>query len=262
MSSTARPAVAFEGSADPLVKAIARTRCASIRSRDDDLEEIFLRYYRDAETREHPGLRDGPAPADPPTLLAALGMALVILMVGALFPAVGDSIGKLDLPEGRDRAARRRRLRDDHRLDAQRDRRGVRAARGRGHARSPPRPRSTAGEEEDGILGADARAPDRALAAVLAKAAAVAVSVGVVALGTFVGLIAGVAVGGGGIALGHLAALALHLAFFGFAVGALALALAASTGRRASRRRRRRGVRRARLPDQRLRATRRRAATG
>jgi hypothetical protein len=27
-------------------------------------------------------------------------MALVILMVGALFPAVGDSIGKLDLPEG------------------------------------------------------------------------------------------------------------------------------------------------------------------
>ena len=31
---------------------------------------------------------------------AAVGMALVILMVGALFPAVGGSIGKLDLPEG------------------------------------------------------------------------------------------------------------------------------------------------------------------
>ena len=27
-------------------------------------------------------------------------MTLVIVMVGALFPAVGDSIGKLDLPEG------------------------------------------------------------------------------------------------------------------------------------------------------------------
>jgi hypothetical protein len=27
------------------------------------------------------------------TMLSALGMALVILMVGALFPAVGDSIG-------------------------------------------------------------------------------------------------------------------------------------------------------------------------
>ena len=34
------------------------------------------------------------------TLSAAIGMALVILMVGALFPAVGGSIGKLDLPEG------------------------------------------------------------------------------------------------------------------------------------------------------------------
>jgi len=59
---------------------------------------------------------------------------------------------------------------------------------------------STAGEEEDGIL---------------------------------VGLIAGVAIGGGGVSLLNLTALALHLAFFGFAVGALALALAAATGRRA-----------------------------
>ena len=38
--------VAFEGSADALVKAIARYEVRSIRSRDDDLEEIFLRYYR------------------------------------------------------------------------------------------------------------------------------------------------------------------------------------------------------------------------
>ena len=33
-------------------------------------------------------------------VISALGMTLVIVMVGALFPAVGDSIGKLDLPEG------------------------------------------------------------------------------------------------------------------------------------------------------------------
>ena len=33
-------------------------------------------------------------------ILAALGMTAVILLVGALFPAVGDSIGKLDLPQG------------------------------------------------------------------------------------------------------------------------------------------------------------------
>ena len=41
--------VSFEGSADPLVKAIARYEVRSLRSRDDDLEEIFLRYYRGDE---------------------------------------------------------------------------------------------------------------------------------------------------------------------------------------------------------------------
>ena len=39
--------VAFEGSADPVVKAIAARDVRSIRSHDDGLEEIFLRYYRD-----------------------------------------------------------------------------------------------------------------------------------------------------------------------------------------------------------------------
>ena len=39
----------FEGSADPLVKAIARYEVRSLQSRDDDLEEIFLRYYRGPE---------------------------------------------------------------------------------------------------------------------------------------------------------------------------------------------------------------------
>jgi ABC-2 type transport system ATP-binding protein len=41
--------VAFEGSADALVKAVATHEVRSIRSHDDDLEEIFLRYYRDRE---------------------------------------------------------------------------------------------------------------------------------------------------------------------------------------------------------------------
>jgi hypothetical protein len=39
--------VAFEGSADPIVKAAAAHEVRSIRSREDDLEEIFLRYYRE-----------------------------------------------------------------------------------------------------------------------------------------------------------------------------------------------------------------------
>ena len=37
--------VAFEGSADALVKAAAAHEVLAIRSREDDLEEIFLRYY-------------------------------------------------------------------------------------------------------------------------------------------------------------------------------------------------------------------------
>jgi ABC-2 type transport system ATP-binding protein len=44
-----RVVVSFEGSADPLVKAIARYQVRAIRSRDADLEEIFLRFYRDEE---------------------------------------------------------------------------------------------------------------------------------------------------------------------------------------------------------------------
>jgi ABC-2 type transport system ATP-binding protein len=39
--------VAFEGSADRLVKAAARHQVLEIRTREQDLEEIFLGYYRD-----------------------------------------------------------------------------------------------------------------------------------------------------------------------------------------------------------------------
>jgi ABC-2 type transport system permease protein len=92
---------------------------------------------------------------------------------------------------------------------------------------------STAGEEEAGVLGLILAHPIRRWQLILAKAAAVAAGVALIALGTFAGLVAGVAVAGGGIALAHQAALALHLAFFGWAIGALALALAAATGRRA-----------------------------
>jgi ABC-2 type transport system ATP-binding protein len=45
-----RLVVAFQGSADLLVKAIAKREVQSIRVHDDDLEEIFLSYYRESET--------------------------------------------------------------------------------------------------------------------------------------------------------------------------------------------------------------------
>ena len=165
------------------------------------------------------------------TCLTALGMTLVILMVGALFPAVGDSIGKLDLPEG---------VADllggaDYGTIAGWMRSEIGAVYGPLVVAATAIAAAaglTAGEEEDGILALTLAYPIRRSRLVLAKAAAVAVSVAIVALGTLAGLVAGVALGGG-IGAGNLGALALHLAFFGCAVGAVALALAAATGRKA-----------------------------
>lgn len=166
------------------------------------------------------------------TALSALGMALVILMVGALFPAVGDSIGKLDLPEGlttllggADYGSMTGWMRSE-----------IGAVYGPlliAYIGISVAASSTAGEEEAGILGLTLAYPIKRSRLLLGKAAAVAICVLIVALGTFAGLAIGVAVGGGGIPLSDMGALALHLAFLGWAVGALSLAVAASTGRRA-----------------------------
>jgi ABC-2 type transport system permease protein len=165
------------------------------------------------------------------TMLSTVGMALVILMVGALFPAVGDSIGKLDLPEGITALLGGA----DYRTITGWMRSEIGAVYGplvvafTGISVAV----ATAGEEEAGVLAITLAYPIERSHLLLAKTAAVAISVVVVALGTFVGLVVGVAVGGGGIGLANIGALALHLAFFGWAVGALALVVAASTGRRA-----------------------------
>jgi ABC-2 type transport system ATP-binding protein len=42
--------VAFEGSADPLIKTTAAHEVVEIRSRESDLEDIFLSYFEDAQT--------------------------------------------------------------------------------------------------------------------------------------------------------------------------------------------------------------------
>jgi len=74
--------------------------------------------------------------------------------------------------------------------------------------------------------------PIRRSRLLVAKAAAVALVVLIIAFAVWVGMITGVAVAGGGISTAHVTALALQLAFFGFATGALALALGGGTGRR------------------------------
>jgi ABC-2 type transport system permease protein len=166
------------------------------------------------------------------TGLTALGMTLVIVMVGALFPAVGDSIGQLDLPDGVAELLGGA----DYGTITGWMRSEIGAVYGPlviAATAITCAVGSTAAEEEDGILGLTLAYPIGRSPLIGAKAGAVAVCVAVVAAGTLVGLLAGVALAGGGISVGHLVALALHLAFFGWAIGALALALAAATGRRA-----------------------------
>ena len=166
------------------------------------------------------------------TVLTAVGMAAVILMVGALFPAVGDSIGRLDLPKGVSELLGGA----DYGTIAGWMRSEIGAVYGPlviAATAITAAAGSTAGEEESGILGLVLAHPIGRARLVLEKAGAVAVGVLIIAAGTWLGLVVGVAVAGGGISLGHQAALAVHLAFFGFASGAVALALAGATGRRA-----------------------------
>lgn len=163
---------------------------------------------------------------------AAFGLIAVLILVGALFPAVGDAIGTLDLPKG---------VSDllggaDYGTITGWYRGEISSAYGplvAGGIAIVAASASTAGEEDDRILALILAHPATRPALVAAKAAAVAVGVVMVAVATWVGLIAGVAVAGGGISVGNLGAYALHLAFFGFASGAVALAIGAGTGRRA-----------------------------
>jgi ABC-2 type transport system permease protein len=165
------------------------------------------------------------------TAWAAGGLVAVMLVVGALFPAVGHSIGKLDIPSsvahllgGADYGTITGWFRSEIAVIYAPLVIGALAITGASAA--------TAGEEEDRILALVLAHPVRRSRLVVAKAAAVAVIVLIIAIAVWVGLILGVAVGGGGISLPHITALAVQLAFFGLATGAVALALGAGTGRR------------------------------
>jgi ABC-2 type transport system permease protein len=165
------------------------------------------------------------------TATVAAGLIAVLLVVGALFPAVGHTIGKLNIPEGVTQLLGGA----DY---------GTIVGWFRSEIGSIYGPlliaavaitgaaATTAGEEEERILALVLAQPIKRSRLVAAKGVAIAALVLVVALATWVGLISGVALGGGGISVGHLAAFSLQLAFFGFATGAVALALGAGTGRR------------------------------
>lgn len=166
------------------------------------------------------------------TASAASGLVAVLLAVGALFPAVGHTIGKLSLPSG---------VSDllggaDYATVAGWFRSEIGAVYGplvTGAVAIGAAASATAGEEEDRILALVLSCPITRARLVAAKAGAVAVLVAAIAAAAWIGLLSGVALAGGGVSAGHLAAYAVHLAFFGLALGAIALAAGAGTGRRA-----------------------------
>jgi beta-exotoxin I transport system permease protein len=165
------------------------------------------------------------------TVSAAVGLVAVMAAVGALFPAVGHTIGKLNVPSGvanllggADYGTITGWFRSE--IAEIYGPLVIAALAITGAAAT------TAGEEEDRILALVLAHPIRRSRLVAAKAAAIALIVVAIAFAVWVGLIAGVAAGGGGITIPHITALAVQLAFFGLATGAVALALAAGTGRR------------------------------
>lgn len=165
------------------------------------------------------------------TVSAAVGLVAVMLAVGALFPSVGHTIGKLNVPTsvanllgGADYGTITGWFRSEIAVIYAPLVISALAITGAAAV--------TAGEEEDRILALLLAHPIRRSRLVGARAIAIALIVVIVAFAVWVGLILGVAVGGGGISLTHITALAVQLAFLGFATGAVALALGAGTGRR------------------------------
>jgi ABC-2 type transport system permease protein len=168
----------------------------------------------------------------PSAAAAAFGLIAVLLAVGALFPAVGHSIGKLSIPKGVAQLLGGA----DYGTITGWYRSEIGAIYGPlliAALAISGASASTAGEEEDRILGLVLAQPVKRSRLIAAKAAAIAAILVMVAVACWAGLIAGVALAGGGISVGHLAAFCLQLAFFGFATGAVALALGSGSGRRA-----------------------------
>ncbi|MHB8491647.1 MAG: ABC transporter permease subunit [Solirubrobacteraceae bacterium] len=166
------------------------------------------------------------------TASAAFGLIFMLVAVGALFPAVGHTIGRLNIPRGVSEllgGANYGTITGWYRSEVG----SIYGPLVIGVLAITGASATTAGEEEDRILTLVLANPIERWRLVASKAAAIAVLVVATALATWAGLLAGVAVGGGGITVADTAALSVQLAFFGFAAGSVALAVGAATGRRA-----------------------------
>jgi len=165
-------------------------------------------------------------------LLAGIGLMAVATLTGALFPAFGESLGKVELPEG---VAELLGGGDFTTIAGWLDSEivsvyGPLVVAGSAIAAAAA---TLAGEEERRILALVLAHPVSRTRLLLGKAAAIAVQVAALGVACWIGLLISVALAGGGIGPGRLAALAAHLAVLALAFGALALALGGVTGRRA-----------------------------
>lgn len=165
-------------------------------------------------------------------IVAAGAMIGMCVMVGALFPALGNTFGKLNLPKGvadllggADYSTLSGWLKSEIVSIL-----GPVIVAGVAITSAAA---TTAGEEQERITALLLAHPVSRSRLLSAKAAAIASAVTVLGIATFAGLLGGVAVAGGGVGAGDIAAQSLHLVFLGIALGSLALAIGASTGERA-----------------------------
>jgi ABC-2 type transport system permease protein len=162
---------------------------------------------------------------------AGLGLIAVIMIVGALYPSLKDTFGKLNVPEG---VANLLGGADYSTLTGWLQSEIVATygplvfcAVGITTAVA-----TTTGDEDERVLATLLAHPILRTRLLIAKTLALALLILTVSIATWIGFLIGVAIAGGGISAAHLAAQAAHLGVLGLTFAALALALGASTGRK------------------------------
>ncbi len=165
------------------------------------------------------------------TVSCAAAMIGLCAAVGALYPAVGDSLGALKLPKGigelvggGDFSALAGLLKSEVITTL-----GPLVIAGAGIACASA---TLAGEEESRILATVLAHPVGRVRLLLAKASAVAVVIGIIAAALAAGLLLANLMASGHLHVADIVAQAVHLGCFGLFFAALALALGAATGRK------------------------------
>ncbi|HEV8452593.1 MAG TPA: ABC transporter permease subunit [Gaiellales bacterium] len=162
---------------------------------------------------------------------AGVGLIVVIMIVGALYPSLRGTFGKLSVPQG---VANLLGGADYSTLTGWLQSEIVATygplvfcAVGITTAAA-----TTTGDEDERVLATLLAHPVLRTRLLLAKTLALTLLMIAVSIATWLGLLAGVAIAGGGISTAHLAAQAVHLCLLGLTFATLTLALGASTGRK------------------------------